>query len=367
MGLFDIDDFQDKLNQEGQKYFDSVHDDFMRRQEEANAMMERTNRNIEKKDKERKKLQKAEHIARSREAKKRIFQNLEADFFSYFNRQQVDLTTMEDYLLESMTSTYKDLVPFIIGVNDYEGKVAVERTLKGYAKSLKAFGKSDKINKFWAEIFYFIHEGAAWNDDNMEYFHNILQKEIGGVNDPSYDEVETIESFLKRCYLQFNPQPYWGYDFEKDPIDKQVKRRLDYFSENIILDEDEEFDVIPCLDAYIRKHTVVLNEDKKNNTVKENSAVSNTDTNDVAKEGKSKLDNQSDVHQPIAKESSASASEHTTEGRRSSLFNTFDSLKKKLEDTRNSMNLNNSRDEIKKKVKSGLRGWLNKMSDKLND
>lgn len=284
MGLFDIDDFQEKLNQEGDKFFNDMYDTWERRQSEMRAEDARMSDLCEKRRQESKLLIEAERIFTAREHKKTIFMDLERKLFNRLE-DQIPLSMMDEVSAEMVIKLNTNLVAFIIGVKDKESLDAIELTLSGYAKSLRKLGFSKALNRFWAEIFYLNKMGIMPREDTISYILRLLNKEIGGSKDESLDENDTIENTLKTWYLNFRFQPYWGYDFDEDPIEQKVKDRLQYFSENIIADEKDRYGVVHGLERYIKAHTIErpakqnkgsVAEKSKNKTVDNDTKMKNS-------------------------------------------------------------------------------------------
>lgn len=282
MGLFDLNEFQDELNRESEKFFKGRQDYFERIHDDADEMQEQTDRLIKRRDKEIAKLRIAESIAYNREQKSRIFGNLKVILFNNMDTMDVDYTQMDEFTLNLMVGNYKDLILRFLSISRKEGVDAVGYALTGYAKSLHEFGKHDKLTRYWSEIFYLIEEGIDFKEKNVEYFLNILRKEIGNSQQPELQEVESLENFLKRCYTAFKVQPYWGYDFIGELIDKRVQDRLSYFSSNIFPEENEDRDSVPGLDEYIRKH--ILEYDRKIQNVSDDEDDDNEDEDENEEE-----------------------------------------------------------------------------------
>lgn len=338
-------------------------------EQQARANIERLDNNEQRRREALRILEKIENKYIAKENKKRLLDNLNLL-----------------YDKEMLRSFFLDKIVKFMGINYHEGIVSAEKALNEFNNSIKEYGNSEKLKDFWFEIFYLIEEGIPYTDDNYAYIKTIINNEIGLNFFERDKEMETMEGFLRRNYSSFDEPPYWGTQFYIDFNERRVKEKIEYLRSTLFFPEDEDDYSGPVPD-YLNgiKFDILSNFVKEDNTVKEcdSSPAQEIDLDlDTKVNENEELKKSKVVEDPIESEEDNEDEEISL-----NLKNLFDKAKKLKENTDSAFSnitgkideafaaftettdnvVNNIGNETKKKIKKGLKGWLNKLSDKLDD
>ena len=178
-----------------------------------------------KRKKELEILKEKEQRYAAKENKKRIYSNLN-------NLDKVSIDKNTPLMLFD-----KRLICKFIGIFDEELMAAVERAVIGFEKSYRTVGKSEKFFRCWIEIFYLIEEGLLFNDTHIKQITTIINSACGQEGKEPDDKA--LNDFLDMCYSKLE-YSYRGDNFEKDPEEDEVKKRIRYLESHFMYYEGIE-------------------------------------------------------------------------------------------------------------------------------
>ncbi len=209
----DISGFEASVNQHFQDYLENQQKEW----EKSRQRDEIINKRCERKDRELEKLRKKRDVILARERKKIIFSNLH-------------------FIFTETDSVTQDVICKYTGINDSERMNAVSSAVRAYMMSFKKLGPSEKFYQCWSEIFYLIEEGMLFPDEAAEYFNIMISKECGNKGSDKKNNLVGFDEFLKKCYADLE-DAYWGYNFEKEPNEDEIEKRIDYLSTLFVSDD----------------------------------------------------------------------------------------------------------------------------------
>jgi hypothetical protein len=178
-----------------------------------------------KRKKELEILKEKEQRYAAKENKKRIYSNLN-------NLVKVCIDENTPLMLFD-----ERLICKFIGIFDEELMAAVERAVIGFEKSYRTVGKSEKFFRCWIEIFYLIEEGLLFNDTHIKQITTIINNACGQEGKEPDDKA--LNDFLDMCYSKLE-YSYRGDNFEKDPEEDEVKKRIRYLESHFMYYEGIE-------------------------------------------------------------------------------------------------------------------------------
>lgn len=375
--------YEEERRKIGEDYFNRINDEWAEREEQDRERRGRRERLEEKKQHALNHLYCLQEKYRAKNRKYHLFEAFD------------NLVNSEEYYLFNT-----DVTCALIKIKDEQGIESVNLTIKGYRETKEKIGVSTRFNHYWWEILYLIYEGIRFDSDDIDFFIGVLYKEFG-IEDDNLDKDDTIFGFLKHLYSFLGKKVtlYWGEEFYEDYMEKKVEDRISSIeNEMTFVDDDNEFyremnknyllgirDNIlnNGTEPFITPKRYVWEQPVEENTVEENIEEKESEnlvnvSDDTIKRqpqknktedkpAKEKKEKKSifPTTSPLQKLSEKMRGKTNTLS--DSLSNSFETLTKKISETTEDLANATSVEEVKKKMKKGLKGWLNKLSDKLDD
>ena len=372
--------FEEDIRKMGEDFRNNMLDQWEESQQIVKNSLDRHDRIQEKKEIALEKLYRIREKYIAKNIKKNLFEALDIAILLHKNTE-----------VESICRMLKLFEP--------DDKESIRLVLMGFKDSQKEIDYfhrdltiQEKFRTYWWEVFYLVKRGLIMKLPYLEYVVRVICKEFG-TEDPELNDNDTMEIWLKEVYPKFQPERvYWGYDFSDDYNEERIEERISEIQNFFLFDPEDNNEFHRALnrnfllginDSILYNGAEIfsnrkddLDEGVENETQESENLVNASDdtikqqpqkdkTEDKLTKEKKEKKSIFPTTSPLQKFSEKLRGK--TNSMSDSMSNSFESLTKKISETTEDLANATSVEEVKKKMKKGLKGWLNKLSDKLDD